>query len=170
MFTKTLQTDRLLLRPFTLADIQPSYEMETDPEISKYTHDGGVKTYKQVEQLIRQVIEGDYAIFGFGRFAVEHLTTGEFIGFCGLKYLEDLDGVDLGYRLKRSFWGQGLATEACRACIEYGFEERDLAQMLAFILPENVRSKRVLEKLGFAFSRAFLDEGAEVQEYVLNRK
>ena len=69
-----------------------------DERVSEYTADGGVQSYSEVERRIQEDVLGDYAKHGYGRFAVEEKSTGELIGFSGLKYLEDIDEVDLGYR------------------------------------------------------------------------
>ncbi len=169
MFYQRLTTERLILRPFELKDIAPSYDMEQDPAINQYTNDGGVKTEQEVAQLIRHLIEVDYQKYGFGRFALELKATGEFIGFCGLKWLEDEQEVDLGYRLKRACWGQGLATEASRAALEYGFKIRRLNRIIATILPDNIASRRVLEKLHFTFEKAFLEDGVLIHQFVLTK-
>ena len=167
MFQKRIETPRLILRPFTLEDVRPSFEMEQDPDISKYTQDGGVKTLEQVERLISGVINGDYQRFGFGRFAVEFRETGEFIGFCGLKYLFDDHEVDLGYRIRKDMWGKGLASEACRASLEYGFTELNIPEIVAYILPDNKLSIRVIEKLNFQFKEKVMEEGDWVNKYQL---
>lgn len=80
-------------------------------------------------------------------------TTGQVIGFAGLKYLDDLHAVDLGYRLLPEYWGQGLATEASRASIRYGFDALELKRILGLADPEHFKSICVLEKLGFVYDK-----------------
>ena len=91
--------------------------------------------------------------YGYGRWACVDKASGEVIGFAGLKYLEELQGTDLGYRLLPSYWGRGLATEAALASIDYGFQQLRLPRLLGLVDPENTRSVRVLEKTGFLFDR-----------------
>ena len=91
---------------------------------------------------------------GIGRWAAVHRATGAVIGFAGLKYLPELGVVDLGYRFLPAFWGRGLATEASRACLAYGFETLGLERVIGLTDPENQASMRVLEKVGM------LPEGA----------
>ena len=170
MFTERIETPRLILRPFTLEDIPASFEMEQDPDINQYTNDGGVKSYSEIENLIKTVINVDYQENGFGRFAMELKETSEFIGFSGLKYLRETDEVDLGYRLKKKYWGKGLATESCIASIKFGFETLKLEKIVAYFLPENERSKRVLEKLNFHFHSATVEDGVLVHKYELLKK
>ena len=162
-----IETKRLILRPFTLDDILPSYEMNLDKEVSKYTGDGGVVSKAEIERRIKQDVLGDYQTHGFGRFAVELKSTGEFIGFAGLKYLDDLKEVDLGYRFMKPYWGQGLATEAAKACVDFGFNTLKLKRIIAMVLPENMGSIRVLEKLQFVYEKELIEDGLTAKCYVL---
>ena len=100
-----IETPRLLLRPFTLNDIEAAYNMNLDQEISIYTGDGGVVNYDEMERRIRGIISEDYMKYGYGRFAVELIGVDSFIGFAGLKYLPEYAVTDLGYRFKKKyFW------------------------------------------------------------------
>lgn len=165
----TIETSRLRLRPFTLQDVGPSYEMNLDPEVSRYTGDGGVISRAELERRIREDVLGDYAKYGYGRLAVEWKATGEWIGFAGLKYLPDLGEVDLGYRFLRRFWGKGIATEASRACLDYGFETLGLQRIIALVLHENAASIRVVEKLGFRYEKDIEEDGLWARQYVIER-
>jgi RimJ/RimL family protein N-acetyltransferase len=162
-----LETARLRLRPHTLDDVDASHRMNLDAEVSRFTHDGGVVDRSEVERRIRENVLGDYARYGFGRLVVERKDTGAFIGFCGLKWLEDLGEVDLGYRLMRAHWGQGYATEASRACVEWGFLELGLERIIALVLPENMASIRVLEKLGFVHAHDMEEAGVRAMCFAL---
>jgi RimJ/RimL family protein N-acetyltransferase len=82
----------------------------------------------------------DYTKHGFGRWVVALKTTGEMVGWAGLKFLEESKEVDIGYRLLSEFWGKGYATEASRPCIEYGFKQLGLNTIIAFVLPDNSAS------------------------------
>ena len=143
--------------------------MNLDAEITRYTGDGGVVSRSEIERRIKEDVLGDYEKYGYGRFAVELISENKFIGFCGLKYLADLKEVDLGYRLMTTYWGQGLATEAARACVSFGFEELKLSSMIAFVLPDNIGSVRVLEKLDFQFEKEVEEDGLIAKQYRLNR-
>ncbi|NQV52446.1 MAG: GNAT family N-acetyltransferase [Flavobacteriales bacterium] len=166
---KRIETSRLLLRPFTMDDVEASYVMEQDPDVNRYTHDGGVKTREHVEQIISKGPLKDYETYGYGRFAMELKSDGKFIGFTGLKYMQDLGRVDLGYRLTKAHWGQGLATEAGVASLQFGFEDLDLEEIIATILPENAASANVLTKLGFALEEELIMHGIPQQLYSLQR-
>ncbi len=164
-FTTIIQTERLLLRPFTPADIEPSYQVNLDPLVSRYTHDGGVKTLEEIDHTIRTNVLGDYQKYGFGRFAVIHKHDNRFIGFAGLKYLPDLDQVDIGYRFHSHYWGQGIATECGQVILPFGFDVLGLDHIIGQILPENEASRRVLEKLHFSFEKEFVEEGVTVHQF-----
>jgi len=160
-----LETERLILRPFTEADIEPSYEMNLDADVSKYTGDGGVLSLVEIEKRIRGNVFGDYKKQGYGRLAVELKDKPGFIGFAGLKYLEDYKEVDLGYRFMKEYWGKGYATEAAEACLNLGFNELKIDRIIAWVLDENVNSINVLKKVGFTFDKEIEDEGEIIQQY-----
>jgi RimJ/RimL family protein N-acetyltransferase len=166
---KTLTTDRLILRPFTIEDIPAHYEMNLDPEVSRYTGDGGVVGIDEIERRIKDHVLRDYKMHGYGRMVVELKETGENIGFCGLKYLPDLKEVDLGYRFVRHHWGKGIATEAARATLDNGWKGLGLTRVIAWVLPENLGSVRVLDKLGFHFDKALLEENQVIHQYVIEK-
>ncbi|MCF8237804.1 MAG: GNAT family N-acetyltransferase [Saprospiraceae bacterium] len=168
-FTQILETDRLLLRPFVIADIEPSYQINLDPRVSRYTHDGGVKTREEIEQIIHQNVWGDYQQFGFGRFAVIHKKDDRFIGFAGLKYLPEMDEVDIGYRFHPDYWGQGIATECGLATLPFAFETLRLDHLIGMVLSGNSASQKVLEKLHFSFEKEFEDGGEMIMQFRLSQ-
>lgn len=162
-----IETDRLLIRPFRMDDIEPSYAMNLDPEVSKYTGDGGVVTKEEMERRIIENVFGDYEKYGFGRLAVELKEENKFIGFTGLKYLEEIDEVDLGYRFMKEYWGKGIATESARPCLDLGFEMLGLSKIIAMTFPQNRGSIRVLEKLNFQYEKDIIDNNLLVKLYAL---
>jgi ribosomal-protein-alanine N-acetyltransferase len=103
---------------------------------------------EEARQLLIDHPIADYRKHGFGRGACILKSTGEQIGFAGLKHLEELGDVDVAYRLLPAYWGQGLATEAALASVRYGFADLGLKQIIGLVLPENIASVRVLEKAG----------------------
>ncbi len=163
----SFETERLLIRPFTMDDVEPSFVMNLDAEVSKYTGDGGVVSKEEIERRIKENVLGDYKKYGFGRLAVELKSEGKFIGFSGLKYLSDLNEVDLGYRLMKAYWGKGIATESAKACIDLGFKNVKLKKIIALVLPENKASINVLKKLQFKFDKTFEDDGEWTNLYKL---
>ncbi|MEO1012214.1 MAG: GNAT family N-acetyltransferase [Bacteroidota bacterium] len=165
-----IETERLLIRPFTIEDIEPSYLMNLDAEISRYTGDGGIVSKKEIERRIIENVIGDYEKHGFGRLAVELKGENKFIGFTGLKYLEDMDEVDLGYRFMKEYWGKGIATESAKACVNLGFSTLGLKRIIAMVLPGNTGSIRVLEKLNFEFEKEIVEDYQLAKVYSLIKK
>ena len=144
------ETDRLLFRRFTEDDAPLLYDLNLDPEVIRYTHDP-LTDVEHARKVLKEVILPQYILYDHGRWAV-HLRFGlEFIGWCGLKYLTETNEVDLGYRFKKNFWGNGYATEAARACIKYGFAMLNLGRIVGRALPANLASIKVLEKSGMEY-------------------
>ena len=162
-----IETERLLIRPFKMEDIEPSYKMNLDAEVSRYTGDGGVVSKKEIERRIIENVFGDYQKHGFGRLAVELKGENKFIGFTGLKYLEDMNEVDLGYRFMKKYWGKGIATESAQACVNLGFNTLGLKRIIAMVLPENKGSIRVLEKLNFEYEGEIIEDNQLAKIYAL---
>jgi len=147
-----IETERLLLRTFTLEDAELVYNLNLDPEVIRYTGDP-LKDVDHARQVLEQTILPQYALYNHGRWAVHIKPELEFIGWCGLKNRPERNEVDLGYRFIKSSWGKGYATEAAFACLKYGFEKLDLEKITGRAMPQNVGSLRVLEKCGMQYIR-----------------
>lgn len=140
-----IETERLLLREFTLDDAELVYELNLDPEVIRYTGDP-VRDMAHAQEVLEHTILPQYSLYNHGRWAVHIKPDLEFIGWCGLKTRPERNEIDLGYRFKRSAWGKGYATEAAWACINYGFEKLQLARIVGRAMPQNTASLKVLEK------------------------
>jgi len=150
-----LETNRLTLRPWKDDDLDPFAALCADPDVMRYFPD--VLSRDQSAALIdkarRQTAED-----GFCFCPVETKETGEFLGFVGLSipgYANDLPFgpcVEIGWRLKRSAWGQGYATEAARAWLRFGFETLKLKEIVSFTTRTNTASMQVMERLGMTRS------------------
>lgn len=129
----------------TLEDADAFFRLNSHPDVMRYT---GEPPLPSVEAA-REAIAGyrDWDDPGYGRWACVLRDEGAMIGFCGLKFLPELGETDIGYRLHPDYWGRGLATEAARATLHYGFETLDLEEIVALVLPGNAASVRVLQKL-----------------------
>jgi len=145
-----LQTPRLLLRRKVLEDAPFLLELNSDPEVIKYTGDGAFKNLEEAEGIVRYVIS-QYEKNGYGRWLVSLKETDEPIGWCGLKYHDDSGDTDLGYRFLQKHWGKGYATEAGRACLDYGFGPLGLKRIIGRTATDNLASIQVLKKLGMTF-------------------
>lgn len=145
-----LQTDRLELRPFTLDDAPAYWPLVADPTVLRYTGESPLASLSEVQDLLATRPLRDYATYGYGRLACVEKAGGHLIGFCGLKYLEDLGETDIGYRFLPRCWGMGYATESSRAVMTHGAQVLGLKRIVGLVEPENAGSVRVLEKLGLA--------------------
>ena len=118
MIRTQLETARLRLRLFTQDDLQVMFELNTDPDVIKYA-DTPAKDLAEAQQRLEEGPLSDYKKYGYGRFAVELKETGKVIGFCGIKYLPEIDLPEVGYRFLKTYWGRGIGTEAASACVEF---------------------------------------------------
>ena len=159
-----VETDRLLLRTFTIEDAPLIYELNLDPDVIRYTGDP-IKDIEHAKQVLEQTIIPQYALYNHGRWAV-HVKPGlEFIGWCGLKARPERNEIDLGYRFLKKAWGKGYATEAAYACLKYGFEELHLQRIVGRAMPENTGSLRVLEKCDMQYVGEEVVDGHPAKTY-----
>ena len=142
------ETERLILREFSFDDAENLYMLNLDPDVIRYTGDPPFESKETARLFIYNY--KDYKINGYGRWSIDLKSDGSFIGWAGLK-LNKHNDVDLGYRLLKSAWGNGYATEAAQGCIKYGFEQLGQNEIIARVIPENVASVKVIEKLGMDF-------------------
>ena len=145
-----IETTRLVLRTFTVADASLIYQLNLDPAITLFTGDP-IRDLQQAEQVLEQTILPQYILYNHGRWAVHTKPELEFIGWCGLKARPEKKEIDLGYRFMKTAWGKGYATEAAYACLNYGFEKLTIQRIIGRAMPQNIASIRVLEKCGMQF-------------------
>jgi Acetyltransferases, including N-acetylases of ribosomal proteins len=157
-----LETERLRLREFTPKDAQSMFDLNADPEVIKYTGDLPFESVEQAKAFLQNY--NDYQENGFGRWAMITKTENEFIGWCGLKLNEE-ELIDLGFRVFRKHWNKGYASEAAKACIQYGFETLGFDQIIGRVLSENAASIKVLEKLGMQYWKSGTCHGFENARY-----
>ena len=149
-------------------DAQDAFELNTDPDVLRYTGD---VPFASVEEARTFLANYDaYTKWGYGRMNCYLRETGEYIGWCGLKYHPDEQETDLGYRLKKKFWNQGFATEASRLCLQYGFEELQLPFIVARIMKENLASISVAEIAGMRYWKDDTFHGEPGVSYRITRE
>jgi RimJ/RimL family protein N-acetyltransferase len=153
MDLKPLETERLLLRPMTLADANFILELLNEPSFIRNVGDRNVRTPDDARAYIMNGPMKSYEKNGFGLFAVIRKGTGEPIGMCGLIKRDALDDVDIGYALLPRFWSQGYAVEAAQAMRDHGRNVIGLKRLVAIVDPTNEGSIRVLEKIGLRYER-----------------
>lgn len=170
----TIETARLTLRRWREDDVAPMAAVNADPEVMRFIRDGATRDEERTRADIG-AWERHWETHGFGLFAVEVRATGELAGFTGLavpEYLpETLPAVEVGWRLGRSVWGRGLATEAARAALRFGFRDRGLAEVISVIQLGNTASDRVAAKLGLRPRRTLTspDSGRTLRIHSLDR-
>ncbi len=151
--TEPLLTKRLILRRITLDDAEAFHSMNTIPEVIRYVGNRPSESVEATREMLRKSALADYAKYGHGRFACVWKPSGEVIGFCGVKRIEEIGEDELGYRFRPEFWGIGLAKESCRAVIDHARDLLKKKRLVSIIHPENEASKNVVRKLGFAFEK-----------------
>lgn len=145
-----IETTRLLLRLFTPDDLIDLYRIYRDRQVMKYVGIGA-RTLAETEAALCSTID-HWQQHGFGMWAVVEKKDDRTIGRCGLCFLDNTPEVELGYVLDKAYWGRGLATEAARASLKYGFAQLKLQRIVAIAHPENLASQRVMQKLGMKFA------------------
>jgi len=157
------QTDRILLREMTTIDAQSFYDLNEDPVVLQYTGDSAFTSINEAYTFIATYDQ--YHKYEMGRWAVINKKSEKYIGWCGLKYHEEEDFVDLGFRFFRNEWGKGYATEAAKSCLEYGFLHLNLDKIIGRADVRNHASIRVLEKIGMSKCGTFIEHGNEILVY-----
>lgn len=165
--TVVLETARLVLRRFTPDDAAFVHEMVNDPAWIEHIGDRGVHTLDDAHAYIRDRTLAQYDRLGFGMYVVTLRGTGEPVGSCGLIRRDSLDDVDIGFAFLPRYRGQGYASEAAAAVLQYGVEAFGLKRIVAIVSAANHRSIRVLERVGLRFERMVKlpDEAEEIPLY-----
>ncbi len=163
-----LETDRLLLREYVEADAEAFFQLNTDLEILRFTSDAPLRDVEHAREVLCEHPIADYRKYAFGRWACIHKVSGEHLGFTGLKRIEELGEVEIGFRLMRANWGFGFATEAAKACVAYGLNELALKRIIGLVMPDNIASVRVLQKTGLRFSGNVRYRGLQLEKYIIS--
>jgi RimJ/RimL family protein N-acetyltransferase len=161
-----IETSRLLLRRFVADDVPEFQRIYGDLIVME--HMNGPKTPEAARLSVeRKAAKWDSQ--GYGFWCVVHKDSGAAIGHCGLDLLEPLGEVECGYLIDQPFWGRGLATEAVRASLDWGFATKGFASIIAIARPENVASTRVMERVGMTFSGTVMVWDKPFQRYAVGR-
>jgi ribosomal-protein-alanine N-acetyltransferase len=153
---------------FTPDDLSPLSLIFADPDVMEYLGRDGLPIPTEETALALTSIIRHWRTHGFGRWAVEDKAEGRLIGYAGIRSLEGQ--AELVYLLAKEYWGMGLATEVALACLKYGFTEKRFPSILALTRPRNVRSRRVMEKIGMRFEKDANYFGIDVVQYVVERR
>lgn len=142
------ETDRIYLNRMLTSDASDAYALNSDPLVMQHTGDQPFADEEEARKFL--VNYSDYERHGMGRWAVRLKDDHRFIGWCGLK-MHANEEVDLGYRFLRERWNLGYATEASRLCLRIGFEQFDLPYIIGRVVPQNLASIKVLQKIGMTY-------------------
>ena len=149
-----LETPRLLLRHPHMDDLPALFALYQDPEIRRYFPEG-VLSYEDTREELEWYLNGHPQYPQLGLWATVHKESGKFIGRCGLLPWE-IDGkleIEIAYLLDKSFWHQGLATEAANGILKYAFESLKLTRLICLTDPANIPSQKVAQRIGMNLER-----------------
>jgi ribosomal-protein-alanine N-acetyltransferase len=150
-----IKTKRLLIRTLSMSDLESVYSIVSDDDVLRFLPDDKMSRAQfsgVLEWLIRCYAHNTEAKIIKFTLAIALKDAGTLVGWCGLGPLEfEQEKIELYYGLAKDFWGQGIATEAGRAMVDYGFNVIGLKEIVAVVSPENMASKRVIEKMGMSF-------------------
>jgi RimJ/RimL family protein N-acetyltransferase len=171
-----IHTPRLLLRPWRDEDVEVFAAMYDDPAVMEFLMP--VRDRAAIDAIVGRV-RAHFDQHGFGWWAAELKETGTFIGFIGLSHIgfeaHFTPAVEVGWRLASAYWGKGYATEGARAALEAGFTQLGLSEIVSITVPANLRSRRVMERIGMSrdpaddFDHPRLPEGDPLRRHVLYR-
>jgi RimJ/RimL family protein N-acetyltransferase len=173
---RELRTERLWMRRWRPEDREPFAALNADPRVVEFLP-GPLTRAESDERAAR--IEAHFQEYGYGLWAVEVVGVAPFVGFVGLA-VPRFDSpfmpcVEIGWRLAAEHWGRGYATEGARAALDFGFQRLSLDEIVSYTVPDNVRSRRVMEKIGMThrsdedFDHPLLPQGHRLRRHVLYR-
>lgn len=163
---REIETPRMRLRQFTPNDLDDLSCLYSEPDLMRYIGKG-IRTKNETQAALFSIIK--HYEHGFGMWAVISKDDGKLIGRCGLCFLDNTSEVELGYLLDKSYWRRGLATEASHASLKYGFEVVKLDRIVAIAKPENIASRRVMEKVGMKYEKDAYFYNTNVVYYSISR-
>lgn len=147
-----IETSRLRLRQLTMDDLHDLHYIYHHPALSQFMPNERPMSLVETRDAIDSIIE-NWQQYGFGVWAVVYKKFNKLIGHCGLKFLENTPEIQVGYLLLPSYWGMGLGTEAASAALKYGFDVIRLPKIVAIAKPNNIASRRVMEKVGMNYEK-----------------
>lgn len=171
-----IETERLLLRKLKESDLDGMFELDSNPKVHKYLGNKPISTKEQAKKYIDFIIK-QYNELGIGRFACIEKSSGDFIGWSGLKFntgeKEELNGhrdfIDIGYRFIPRFWGKGYGYESAIACLHYGFTKKNYDIIYGAAEIDNIGSNKILQKIGLKFINEFTFDNKKCNWYELKK-
>ena len=165
-----LETERLLFRHPVMDDLSDLFAFYSDPNVIKHIPDAP-GTYEDTREELEWFMNGHPKFPELGLWATIYKETGQFIGRCGLLpwTIDGQHEVEVAFALSKAYWGQGLATEAARAIVQYGFEHLKLARLICLIDHDNKASINVATKIGMTFEKEAQDEYGPFLVYAMTK-
>jgi [ribosomal protein S5]-alanine N-acetyltransferase len=164
----TLRTPRLTLRPFTPEDARPLYHIYQHAGVLQYFPNPTPPPLEKVERFIAAQ-QAHWETYGYGNWAICLPDLAELAGWAGLQFIPETGETEVGYLLDRPYWGQGYATEAALAALQFGFEHLPCGEIIALVHPENAGSLKVAAKCGLAVVERKVYWGLELVRHTLGR-
>lgn len=158
-----IETERLILRELLLTDDKAMFEMDSNPEVHVFLGNKPAESIEETRATIQNVRQ-QYVERGIGRWAMVEKSSGDFVGWTGLKLNKEtinnhIDFYETGYRLAQKHWNKGYATESTKASLKYAFEQLNVKEVYGITNVENLKSRKVLEKCGLIFIETFVWHG-----------
>jgi RimJ/RimL family protein N-acetyltransferase len=169
-----VETKNLILRELMPSDAEGMFELDSDPLVHRYLGNSPVKSIEASQTAIENIRQ-QYVERGIGRWAAIEKSSGDFIGWSGLKlnteqeFNNKIDFYDIGYRFIPRYWGKGYATESAVASLDYAFNTLNLKTVVGMAEIENLASNRILQKIGLNYIEDFLFEDVMVSWYELSK-
>ena len=165
----TIQTSRLTLRLLQPTDAVMLHRIYQTDEVLRFFPNPNPPPLDKVERFIAGQQE-QWETRGYGNWGILPNEEREVIGWVGLQFLPELNETEVGYLLDKPFWGKGLATEAASASLQFGFEHFDFPYVIALVHPENMASRRVLEKCGMTYTETISIWGMELLRHTVGKR
>jgi ribosomal-protein-alanine N-acetyltransferase len=151
-----IETEHLFLRIMNEKNSKNANILNSDVDVVKFTGNQVFLSIEDAKLFLRSY--PDYQLYGYGRWAVIRKIDSQFFGWCGIKYLPSINEHEIGFRLMKTNWNNGYATEAALACLNYGFKTLHLKTIVGNVRAENKASIQVLKKIGLSLEGEFYEE------------
>ena len=163
-----IEIDGLIMRSLQLRDLDTLTEIWSDPKVTRFLPSrGNIILRDKVKESLQSFVK-HWEERGYGIWAIMPIDSPKTIGYCGLRYLDELEEVEIVYGLARAYWGRQIITKAASASVSFGFEVAKLEKIVAMVLPENHASVRRIEKLGFSYQKQIEIFNLNVMYYSLS--
>ncbi len=167
--TVTLHTSRLTLRPLMEEDAEVLHRIYQHAGVLKYFPNPVPPPLEKVQRFITND-QAHWDIYEYGNWGLVPQGASQIIGWAGLQFVSELHETEVGYLLDQPFWGQGFATEAALASIQFGFEQCQIDHIIGLVHPENPASQHVLQKCGMTYLETIQLWGIDLMKYHIQRK